>query len=52
MGIAYDYDFVFEMDADFSHNPNDLDRLYRACVDIPRRFSYRLTLLQRVNVLN
>jgi dolichol-phosphate mannosyltransferase len=25
------YEFIFEMDADFSHNPNDLDRLYQAC---------------------
>lgn len=25
------YDFIFEMDADFSHNPNDLQRLYEAC---------------------
>ena len=25
------YRFIFEMDADFSHNPNDLDRLYHAC---------------------
>jgi len=25
------YAFVFEMDADFSHNPNDLERLYHAC---------------------
>jgi dolichol-phosphate mannosyltransferase len=25
------YDFIFEMDADFSHNPNDLLRLYHAC---------------------
>ncbi|CAN5235675.1 polyprenol monophosphomannose synthase [soil metagenome] len=25
------YHFIFEMDADFSHNPKDLDRLYRAC---------------------
>lgn len=29
--IANDYKFVFEMDADFSHNPNDLIRLYNAC---------------------
>jgi len=29
--IARDYQFVFEMDADFSHNPNDLPRLYSAC---------------------
>lgn len=25
------YDFIFEMDADFSHNPNDLEKLYNAC---------------------
>lgn len=29
--IARQYDFIFEMDADFSHNPQDLPRLYRAC---------------------
>jgi len=31
--IKNGYDFVFEMDADFSHNPNDLPRLYRALND-------------------
>lgn len=25
------YKYVFEMDADFSHNPNDLEKLYKAC---------------------
>lgn len=25
------YDYIIEMDADFSHNPNDLPRLYEAC---------------------
>ncbi len=25
------YHFIFEMDADFSHNPKDLDKLYKAC---------------------
>ena len=25
------YRFIFEMDADFSHNPNDLEKLYNAC---------------------
>ena len=25
------YNFIFEMDADFSHSPNDLDKLYQAC---------------------
>jgi len=29
--IEKGYQFIFEMDADFSHNPNDLSRLYNAC---------------------
>lgn len=29
--LARNYQFIFEMDADFSHNPKDLDRLYQAC---------------------
>ncbi|MBK8613403.1 MAG: polyprenol monophosphomannose synthase [Flavobacteriales bacterium] len=29
--IERNYDFIFEMDADFSHDPNDLVRLYDAC---------------------
>ncbi len=29
--IERGYAFIFEMDADFSHNPNDLERLYNAC---------------------
>lgn len=29
--LAQGYQFIFEMDADFSHNPNDLERLYNAC---------------------
>jgi len=31
LAIARGYRFIFEMDADFSHNPNDLPRLYNAC---------------------
>lgn len=27
------YDYIFEMDADFSHNPEDLERLWQACRD-------------------
>ncbi|TAG99260.1 MAG: polyprenol monophosphomannose synthase [Sphingobacteriales bacterium] len=30
-GLARNYQFIFEMDADFSHNPDDLERLYHAC---------------------
>ncbi len=29
--LQKDYDFIFEMDADFSHNPDDLIKLYNAC---------------------
>jgi dolichol-phosphate mannosyltransferase len=29
--LSRQYQFVFEMDADFSHNPNDLEKLYQAC---------------------
>lgn len=29
--ISHKYDFIFEMDADFSHDPKDLVRLYEAC---------------------
>jgi dolichol-phosphate mannosyltransferase len=31
--IKNQYDFIFEMDCDFSHNPDDLIRLYQACVN-------------------
>jgi dolichol-phosphate mannosyltransferase len=29
--LEHSYNYVFEMDADFSHNPNDLEKLYDAC---------------------
>ncbi|WP_430399889.1 polyprenol monophosphomannose synthase [Flavobacterium sp.] len=31
--LERDYEYIFEMDADFSHNPKDLVKLYKACVD-------------------
>jgi dolichol-phosphate mannosyltransferase len=31
--LAHDYDFIFEMDADFSHDPYDLNRLFLACAE-------------------
>ena len=31
--LEHGYDYTFEMDADFSHNPDDLPRLYEACKD-------------------
>ena len=30
--LEHNYDFIFEMDADFSHNPDDLPRLYNAAI--------------------
>ena len=49
--LERDYDFVFEMDADFSHNPNDLIRLYEACsnnADVAVGSRY----VQGVNIVN
>jgi dolichol-phosphate mannosyltransferase len=31
--LSQGYDYIFEMDADFSHNPDDLSKLYKACYD-------------------
>lgn len=31
--IVHEYDYIFEMDADFSHNPDDLIKLRAACLD-------------------
>lgn len=31
--LTHNYKFIFEMDADFSHDPNDLPRLYHACLN-------------------
>ncbi len=32
-GLEHEYDYIFEMDADFSHDPDDLIRLYKACAE-------------------
>ena len=29
--LSHNYEYIYEMDADFSHNPNDLEKLYQAC---------------------
>ncbi len=44
------YDFIFEMDADFSHNPNDLIKLYEACKDADMSVGSRYS--NGVNVVN
>ena len=42
--IENNYDFIFEMDADFSHNPKDLIRLFYACASPADRRTTRLDL--------
>jgi dolichol-phosphate mannosyltransferase len=46
------YDFVFEMDADFSHNPNDLERLYNACQNNHADLAIGSRYVTGVNVVN
>lgn len=50
--LERDYEYIFQMDADFSHNPNDLIRLYNAC----EKQHYDLAIGSRyktgVNVVN
>ncbi len=47
-----EYDYVFEMDADFSHNPNDLIKLYEACEEKGADLSIGSRYLTGVNVVN
>ncbi len=46
------YDFIFEMDADFSHAPADLPRLYAACKDEDNDMSIGSRYVSGVNVVN
>ncbi len=46
------YEYVFEMDADFSHNPQDLPRLYRACKDENADVAIGSRYINGVNVVN
>lgn len=48
--IEKGYDYIFEMDADFSHNPNDLPKLYEACKSADMSVGSRYS--QGVNVVN
>lgn len=50
--IEKKYDYIFEMDADFSHNPNDLPRLYAACHDEGADLSIGSRYVSGVNVVN
>jgi dolichol-phosphate mannosyltransferase len=46
------YDFVIEMDADFSHNPNDLPRLYHECKENGADVAVGSRYISGVNVVN
>lgn len=50
--IKHGYDYIFEMDADFSHNPNDLPRLYAACHDEGFDVAVGSRYITGVNVVN
>ena len=50
--VAHSYDFIFEMDADFSHNPKDLIRLYTACVEQGADVAVGSRYCGGVNVVN
>ena len=50
--LARNYGYVFEMDADFSHNPADLLRLYTACHDEGADLSIGSRYITGVNVVN
>lgn len=50
--IEHQYDYVFEMDADFSHNPNDLPRLYNACANEGYDVAIGSRYVSGVNVVN
>ena len=50
--LAHGYEYIFEMDADFSHNPNDLPRLYKACAAEGADVSVGSRYITGVNVVN
>lgn len=50
--LKKDYHFIFEMDADFSHDPNDLLRLYDACQDKNNDLAIGSRYTNGVNIVN
>ncbi len=50
--IERKYDYIFEMDADFSHAPSDLPRLYSACADEGYDLAIGSRYITGVNVVN
>lgn len=50
--LEHNYEYIFEMDADFSHNPADLPRLYKACAEEGADVSIDSRYVSGVNVVN
>lgn len=50
--LEHEYDYVCEMDADFSHNPNDLMELYKACAYGGADVAIGSRYIKGVNVVN
>lgn len=50
--IQHHYEYIFEMDADFSHNPNDLEKLYNACKNENAGMAIGSRYITGVNVVN
>jgi dolichol-phosphate mannosyltransferase len=50
--IEHQYDYIFEMDADFSHNPQDLLKLYDACANQGTDVAIGSRYVSGVNVVN
>ncbi len=51
-GLENGYEYIFEMDADFSHNPADLPRLYKACSEEGADLAIGSRYITGVNVVN
>ncbi|MBC8626255.1 polyprenol monophosphomannose synthase [Alloprevotella sp. Lung230] len=50
--LEHGYDYIFEMDADFSHDPKDLPRLYKACAEEGYDVAIGSRYVSGVNVVN
>ena len=50
--LEHSYEYIFEMDADFSHNPNDLPRLYETCAVQGGDVAIGSRYVSGVNVVN
>ena len=50
--LAHNYQYIFEMYADFSHNPQDLPRLYKACAEDGSDVAIGSRYVSGVNVVN